>query len=121
MIYPTRAAVIAVAAGIPVAIAVAAVDPGQWFLALAWPLAVVLLCLADAAQAAPAARVEFECPAFAYVGETRDSSISIQLRVNNPLLLWIDLRPIVCAPGPPGTNFDTFTALSGNLSKGGRR
>jgi uncharacterized protein (DUF58 family) len=84
LIYPTRAAVIAVAAGIPVAIGVATVDPGQWFLALAWPLAVVLLCLADAAQAAPSARVEFECPAFAYVGETRDCSVSIQLRRRTP-------------------------------------
>ena len=43
LIYPTRAAVIATAAGRPVALAVAAAAPERWFLALAWPLAVVSL------------------------------------------------------------------------------
>lgn len=79
MIYPTRTAVIAVAAGIPVVIAVAAVDPGQWFVALAWPLAVVVLCIADAARTAASARVEFECPRPAYVGETRECDVSLRL------------------------------------------
>ena len=61
MIYPTRTAVVATAAGVPVALAVAAVAPGRWFLALAWPLAVVLLCLVDALRGAgrSTARVEF--------------------------------------------------------------
>lgn len=80
MIYPTRTAVIALAAGIPVAIAVAAVDPGQWFMALAWPLAVVVLCIADAARTAASTRVGLECPGSAYVGETRECDVSLRLR-----------------------------------------
>ena len=59
MIYPTRTAVIAAAAGAPVALAVAAVAPGRWYLALAWPLAIILLCIFDALRGigAAAARV----------------------------------------------------------------
>jgi hypothetical protein len=48
LIYPTRTAVIATAAGAPFALAFAAIQPGRWFLALAWPLAVVLLTVFDA-------------------------------------------------------------------------
>lgn len=84
MIYPTRAAVMALAAGIPVTVAIAAVDPGQWFVALAWPLAIVALGIIDTAQAAASARVELECPASACVGETRDCSVSLQLRRRSP-------------------------------------
>lgn len=79
MIYPTRLAVIAAAAGTPVAIAVAAIEPGRWFLALAWPVAVALLCGIDALQTSASATIRVEFPPQAYVGETRDSTISIAL------------------------------------------
>src|SRR5688572_12223439 len=49
-----------------------------------------------------------------------DCGISVELRVNNPLLFWIDMRAIVCAPRPSRTDFDTFPTLSGNLPEGGR-
>ena len=62
MIYPTRSAVIATAAGAPVALAVAAVAPGRWFLALAWPLAVILLCLVDALRARGRAKARVDFP-----------------------------------------------------------
>ena len=62
MIYPTRTAVIATAAGAPVALAVAAVEPGRWFLALAWPLAVVLLYAFDALRGAATATAQVEFP-----------------------------------------------------------
>lgn len=79
MIYPTRWAVIATAAGAPIALAVAAAMPGRWFMALAWPLAIMLLCAFDALRSlgSPSARVDF--PKHAYVGEIRDCTVSVAI------------------------------------------
>ena len=77
MIYPTRSAVIATAAGAPVALAVAAVAPGRWFLALAWPLAVIVLCLVDALRARGPGRARVDFPGHAYVGETLDCTVTV--------------------------------------------
>ena len=68
LIYPTRAAVIVTAAGAPVALAVAAVEPGRWFLALAWPLAIVLLYALDALRGARDSDCAGRVSGFAYVG-----------------------------------------------------
>jgi uncharacterized protein (DUF58 family) len=70
-------AVIATAAGAPVALAVAAAVPGRWFLALAWPLAIVLLCLVDAARSLGKASAHVDLPGHAYVGETRDCAVTV--------------------------------------------
>ena len=48
MIYPTRAAVLVTAAGAPVALAVAVLAPGRWYVSLAWPLAMLVLTALDA-------------------------------------------------------------------------
>jgi uncharacterized protein (DUF58 family) len=48
LIYPTRTAVIAAAAGAPIALAVAVAWPGRWYAGLAWPAAVLVLVLVDA-------------------------------------------------------------------------
>jgi len=77
LIYPTREAVIATAAGVPVALIVAAIMPGRWFLALAWPLAVILLCLVDALTGRGAATARVNLPAHAYVGETRECPVTV--------------------------------------------
>ncbi len=77
MIYPTRTAVIATAAGAPVALAVAAAMPGRWFLALAWPLAIVLLCVIDAFRGIGSATARVDLPGHAYVGETRDCTLTV--------------------------------------------
>ena len=77
MIYPTRSAVIVTAAGAPVALAVAAAVPGRWFLALAWPLTILLLCALDALLSAASAAARAEFPAHAYVGETRDCTVTV--------------------------------------------
>jgi uncharacterized protein (DUF58 family) len=77
LIYPTRAAVIATAAGVPVALAVAAAAPGQWFLALAWPAAIILLCVIDALRATGSANARVDFPGHAYVGETRDCTVTV--------------------------------------------
>jgi uncharacterized protein (DUF58 family) len=79
LIYPTRTAVIATAAGAPVALAVAAIMPGRWFLALAWPLAMVLLCAVDAVRARGAATARVDFPGHAYVGETRDCTVTVAI------------------------------------------
>lgn len=77
MIYPTRTAVIATAAGAPVALAVAAAMPGRWFLALTWPLAIVLLCIVDAFRGIGSATARVDLPGHAYVGETRDCTLTV--------------------------------------------
>jgi len=79
LIYPTRAAVIATAAGAPVALAVAAVAPGRWFLALAWPLTVVLLCVLDGLRTIGSATARIEFPGHAYVGEIRDCTVTVAI------------------------------------------
>lgn len=79
MIYPTRTAVLAAAAGVPFALAVAAVSPGRWYLGLAWPLAALLLFILDAAGTASRGEASVEAPHFAYVGETRDATVTVTL------------------------------------------
>jgi uncharacterized protein (DUF58 family) len=96
LIYPTRAAVIATAAGSPVALAVAAIIPGQWFLTLAWPLSVMLLCLLDGARGRGAATAHVGFPAHAYVGETRDCAVTIAVAGNpRSVQVALPLSPLV--------------------------
>ena len=92
MIYPTRAAVIVTAAGAPVALAVAAVAPGRWFLALAWPLAMVLLCIVDALRGIGAAAARVDFPGHAYVGETRDCTVTVNVG-SRPRSAHVALQP----------------------------
>ncbi len=70
MIYPTRMAIVAAAAGAPIALAVAIVFPGQWQAGLAWSGAVILLALVDAVASAPpgAASATLDLPATASAG-----------------------------------------------------
>jgi uncharacterized protein (DUF58 family) len=92
LIYPTRSAVIATAAGAPVALAVAAIMPGRWFLALAWPLAMVLLFALDALQAVGKAKTQIEFPGHAYVGETRDCTVTVSVG-RKPRNAYVALEP----------------------------
>ena len=98
MIYPTRTAVIMTAAGAPVALVLAAVQPGRWFLVLAWPLAMILLTALDAVRgvASTTARVDF--PGHAYVGETRDCTVTVSVG-SRPRRAWVALQnsPLVTA------------------------
>jgi len=79
LIYPTRSAVIATAAGAPVALAVAAIMPGRWFLALAWPLAVILMFALDAVRALGSAKTHIDFPGHAYVGESQDCTVTVSV------------------------------------------
>ncbi len=92
MIYPTRAAVIATGAGVPVALAIAAIAPGRWFLALAWPLAIILLCIADALRAAGSATARVDFPGHAYVGEIRDCTVMVAVG-SRPRSAHVALQP----------------------------
>jgi len=98
LIYPTRTAVIATAAGAPLALAVAAAAPGRWFVALAWPLAIVLLCAFDAIRGASRATAQVAFPDHAYVGETRDCTVSVTVG-SHPRSAWVALQgsPLVAA------------------------
>ena len=92
MIYPTRSAVIVTAAGAPVALALAAIMPGRWFLALAWPLAMVLLFALDALRAAGSAKTHIDFPGHAYVGETRDCTVTVSV-ARKPRNAYVALEP----------------------------
>jgi uncharacterized protein (DUF58 family) len=98
LIYPTRTAVFVTAAGAPVALAFAAVQPGRWFLALAWPLAVVLLTIVDAVRGIASATARIDFPAHAYVGETRDCAVTVTVG-SRPTNAWVALQssPLVAA------------------------
>lgn len=60
MIYPTRRAVIAAAAGVPVALLLAALAPQLWLVGLFWALLVASLMLADALLAPSRRRIEMK-------------------------------------------------------------
>ncbi|MEA3003711.1 MAG: hypothetical protein QOH81_2499 [Sphingomonadales bacterium] len=80
MIYPTRTAVLAAAAGAPLTLAIAALSPGHWYAGLGWPMALLLLFMLDALLAARSGDVAVEAPARAYVGETLDAKVTVTLR-----------------------------------------
>ena len=65
MIYPTRLAVLAAAAGVPFTLVVAAVAPERWYAGLAWPVAVLLLALADALTGVRHGEAKLDVPATA--------------------------------------------------------
>lgn len=80
MIYPTRLAVLAAAAGVPFTLVVAAAMPERWYAGLAWPVAVLLLTLADALIAVRHGEAKLEAPATAYVGATVEAVVTVTLR-----------------------------------------
>lgn len=79
MIYPTRAAILAVVAGVPVTIVVAVMVPGRWYAALAWPLAILLAIFADALLGARpgAASIRIDLPRTVPVGASVDARVGI--------------------------------------------
>jgi uncharacterized protein (DUF58 family) len=79
VIYPTKRAVIATAAGAPFALGVAAVAPGRWVLGLAWPLAMLLLCLLDALKGIGKGSARVDLPQKAGVGETLDCEVKLSI------------------------------------------
>lgn len=79
MIYPTRAAALAAAAGLPVTLVVAVVLPAEWYAALAWPLAVLALVVADAALAPRRGTATLSLPKSAPVGGSVDARVEVRI------------------------------------------
>lgn len=79
MIYPSRRAVLVAVAGAPVALLIAAAVPGQWYLALAWPLTILLLCGVDAWLGRATANARLRMPPSAYVGERREGTVEVSI------------------------------------------
>ena len=79
MIYPTRLAVLAAAAGAPVALLVAMRMADRWYVALAWPVAVFAATLIDAILALSARDIVavLTLPATASVGEDVEAIVSV--------------------------------------------
>jgi uncharacterized protein (DUF58 family) len=84
LIYPTRAAVMAAAVGVPLTLVLAAMAPGRWYLGLAWPVAVLVLAAFDALLAPRGGRIEIAVPDFAYVGEERDLKVTVRIADKQP-------------------------------------
>lgn len=80
MIYPTRTAVLAAAAGVPFALLIAATMPVQWYLGLAWPLALLVLIVADALTAAQDGELTVEVPRSGYVGAHAEARLTATFR-----------------------------------------
>ncbi len=81
MIYPTRAAILMAATGVPVALVVAVLSPGHWYAGLAWPVALLILALVDALTGAPAraASAQVAMPRSASVGAVVNATISVAI------------------------------------------
>jgi uncharacterized protein (DUF58 family) len=84
VIYPTRRAVLAAAAGAPFALGVAAAAPGRWVLGLAWPVAVLLLCLIDAFRGIGKGSARVVLPSSACVGDTVECEVSVAIDAGPP-------------------------------------
>lgn len=80
MIYPTRLAVLAAAAGILFTLVVAAAMPERWYVGLAWPLAILLVTLADGLTAVRHGEAKIDFPGTAYVGATVDAVATVALK-----------------------------------------
>jgi len=80
LIYPTRLAVLAAAAGILFTLVVAAAMPERWYAGLAWPLAILLVTLADALAAARHGEAKLNAPGTAYVGATVEAVVAVTLK-----------------------------------------
>jgi uncharacterized protein (DUF58 family) len=98
LIYPTRTAVAAAAVGAPLALVLAAVEPGKWFLALAWPLAVLALVAVDAMRGIASGTARLDIPGHAYVGETRDCKVTVSIeRGVKQAFVALQTSPLVAA------------------------
>ncbi|WP_300973362.1 DUF58 domain-containing protein [Sphingomonas sp. LHG3406-1] len=99
MIYPTRLAVLLMAGGALAALLAAAVAAERWYLALAWPLLILLLILLDAARTRGKVGLEAAMPASAYVGEQRDANVALKLEAPaREAEVAFDRSPLVAIP-----------------------
>ena len=79
MIYPTSRAVVAMAAGAPVALLVGLIQPGFWVAGAAWVLLVAALTLIDAALGAPRDHTTLVLVAPGVMGTGEPAPMSLRL------------------------------------------
>ncbi|MGH6971465.1 MAG: DUF58 domain-containing protein, partial [Caulobacteraceae bacterium] len=79
MIYPTGRAVVAMAAGAPLALAIGLVQPGYWVAGAAWVALIGGLCLADAVLGARRDLARLELTAPATLGTASSAPMSVKL------------------------------------------
>jgi uncharacterized protein (DUF58 family) len=84
LIYPTRSAVLAAAAGAPVALLVGVLLPARWYAGLAWPVAVLLLAIVDALSGARSGEATLAPLGSLSVGATAGVKISVRVRGSGP-------------------------------------
>ena len=81
MITPTRLAIWATVAGLPIAVLLGAFVPNLWYASLAWPAGILILTGLDALVGAPprAGSMRIDMPATAPVGGDLDARIRIEI------------------------------------------
>jgi uncharacterized protein (DUF58 family) len=84
LIYPTRSAVLAAAAGAPVALLIGVLLPARWYAGLAWPTAVLLLTIVDALSGARRGEAVVSPLSSTSVGATVDAKITVRVRGAGP-------------------------------------
>jgi len=86
VIYPTRRAVVAMAGGAPLALALGLVQPGYWLAGAAWVALIGGLVLADAVLGAPtdAVRLTLEAPGALGVGASAPLNLKIAFERGAP-------------------------------------
>ncbi len=96
MIYPTRMAIMAAAAAAPLSLAIAAVAPAHWQIALAWPIAILALCIVDAWRGTGAATASVQLPNYAYVGDTSQCTVTVSIdRHTRAAQVALEASPLV--------------------------
>lgn len=99
MIYPTRTAILTAAAGAPLTLIVALLAPGRWYVALAWPVAVLVLTLVDGLRGAGPSRASarLRLPAQASVGATVEAVVQVEIGGGAPgqVQVALDADPLV--------------------------
>lgn len=80
MIYPSRAAIWLASLGVPLALLTALITPARWYVALAWPLALLVLTLIDALLGTNRATLSVEVPARLAIGVAADAWVTLRLR-----------------------------------------
>jgi len=112
---PSRKAVLLMAAGVPVSVALILIQPGLWYYGIAATFTVTVFLLLDAALAASPRALELgaHAPDTLYIGEDNELRLNIDLRSgprNLPLAIACDVNELL-APVP---RFDTaFGAQAG--------
>ncbi|MDB5452459.1 MAG: hypothetical protein JWO33_1037 [Caulobacteraceae bacterium] len=86
MIYPTRKAVLLIAAGAPVALLIGLIAPGFWLAGPAWVVLLLTLTLADGWMGSPpsAARLTLAAPGSLYVGADAEARIDAAFDAGRP-------------------------------------